>query len=361
MTAGRNPRMILDYAEDLALWRTGWAKVGLAAGLAAIAAGPFVLDGFWLLVLAYAGVAAIGAIGLNILTGYTGEVSLGHAFFLAAGAYTASVVGQQMELPLPVWLSAAMLIGLVLGALVGPFALRFRGIYLIIVTLGLVFFGEHLWRNWHSLTGGPRGISVRPPLAVGPLDFGSLSVFGTSFSRQQGLFWLIWGLVALTALLTKNLVRTRPGRAMQAIRDHDIAAEVIGISLPRYKIAVFAVSGGLAAVAGALHGTLQGHVSPHEFSLLLSIHYVAIIIVGGVGTVAGAIVGAVLLGGMQPVIQRYSAMLPFDVGTTGISIFALNQMLFGALIMAFLLFEPHGLMALWARVKTYFRSWPFSY
>ena len=212
----------------------------------------FLADDFWLSVLNYAGIAAIGAIGLNLLTGYTGQVSLGHAFFIGAGAYTAGQVGGELNLPLLLWLPAAGLLGAAVGALIGPFALRLRGNYLAIVTLGLVFLGEHLFRNLESVTGGNSGTSVTASAAIGPLDFASMSLLGDEYTLNQSWFWLIWGMVGLCALLAKNIVRTRPGRAMQAVRDRDVAAEIIGVELGRYKVGAFALSSALAAMAGAL-------------------------------------------------------------------------------------------------------------
>ena len=358
--------MVRRYEDDLRLARTWWMRAAFLALALLYLFFPFVvIEDFPLSVLNYAGIAAIGAIGLNLLTGYTGQVSLGHAFFIGAGAYSAAYIGGDLDLPLPLWLPGAALIGALVGAIIGPFALRLRGNYLAIVTLGLVFVGEYLWRNLESLTGGNNGRSVEAAATLGPLDFADISFAGEAFTFNQGYFWLIWGLVALVALLAKNIVRTRPGRAMQAVRDRDLAAEVIGVSLARYKIGAFAISSGLAAMAGALFGSYQQFVSPGEWTLFLSIQYIAIIIVGGVGTIFGAVLGALFLGGVPVLIERYSDSIPFvQSGASDdgfITVFSLNQAIFGLLIVAFLVFEPRGLAAIWLRAKAYFRSWPFSY
>jgi branched-chain amino acid transport system permease protein len=361
-----HPNMTRRYEDELRLFRTRWAKAWLAALVALWLLTPmFLVDPFWLSVLNYAGIAAVGAIGLNLLTGYTGQVSLGHAFFIGAGAYVAAAVGGDLGLPLVLWLPAAALLGAVVGALIGPFALRLRGNYLVIVTLGLVFLGEHLFRNLDSVTGGNSGTSVTAEATLGPIDFSAVTILGDQYIRQQSWFWLVWGVVAACALLAKNIVRTRPGRAIQAIRDRDVAAEIIGVELFRYKVAVFAVSSALAAIGGALYGAYQQYVSPDEWTLFLSIQYIAIIIVGGVGTVFGAVLGALFLGGLPAVIENYSESIP-GVSTTAaddgfISVFSLNQAIFGLLIVLFLMFEPRGLAAMWLRVKAYFKAWPFSY
>ena len=359
-------RMTRRYEQDLQLFRSAWSKFGLALALAVYFSLPWMLStsDFWLSVLNYAGIAAIGGIGLNLLTGYTGQVSLGHAFFIGAGAYTAGQLGGEVGLPLPLWMLCATIIGAVIGAAIGPFALRLRGNYLAIVTLGLLFLGEHLFRNLKEVTGGNGGTNIEAPLSLG-VDFANLEFAGESFSLNQGFFYLAWGVVIIVALLAKNLVRTRPGRAMQAVRDRDVAAEVIGVRLGHYKIGAFAVSSGIAALAGSLFGAYQQYVTPEEFSLFLSIQYIAIIIVGGVGTIFGSILGAIFLGGLPNLIERYSDSIPF-VATSAtddgfISVFSLNQAIFGLLIIGFLIFEPRGLAAVWLRVKAYFRAWPFSY
>jgi branched-chain amino acid transport system permease protein len=160
-------------------------------------------------------------------------------------------------------------------------------------------------------------------------------------------------------------VRTRPGRAMQAVRDRDVAAEVVGVSLARYKVGAFALSSALAALAGGMYGAYQQFVSPDEWSLFLSIQYIAIIIVGGIGTIFGSVLGALFLGGLPALIEEYSDSLPGVTTGSGddgfISVFSLNQAIFGLLIVLFLVFEPRGLAAIWLRIKAYFKTWPFSY
>jgi branched-chain amino acid transport system permease protein len=361
-----HPNLVRRYEDELRLFRGRNGKLTLAALVLLWLLIPQLVTGdFPLSILNYAGIAAIGGIGLNLLTGYTGQVSLGHAFFLGTGAYVAAQVGGELGLPLPLWLLGAAVFGGVIGALVGPFALRLRGNYLAIVTLGLVFLGEHLFRNLEDVTGGNSGTSVDAPTHVGVFDVQDASVLGTLWSPNQAWFWVIWALVALVALLVKNIVRTRPGRALQAVRDRDVAAEVIGVKLGRYKVAAFALSSALAAMAGALYGSYQQFVSPEEWSLFLSIQYIAIIIVGGVGTIFGSVLGALFLGGLPALIERYSESIP-GIATSAsddgfISVFSFNQAVFGLLIVLFLVFEPRGLAAIWLRAKAYFKSWPFSY
>jgi branched-chain amino acid transport system permease protein len=368
--ARRSPYLITDYRSDLRLFGSNWKRFGLLLMVVAFIGAPLQLDDFWLGLLGLVAVYAIGGIGLNLLTGYAGQVSLGHAFFLGVGAYSAAWFGGQQGWPLLLWLPAAALIGAALGALVGPIALRLSGQYLAIVTLGLLFIGEHFMVQWKTVTGGTRGTTVNAGLAIGPVDFAKLELFGTTFTRNQGLFWLLWAVVALVALLAKNITRTRPGRALQAIRDRDVAAEIIGVSLSRYKVAVFALSSGLAAIAGGFYGSaVQQFVSPVEFGgfqgLVFSITFIAVIIVGGMGTISGGIIGALVIGALPRITQRFADYLPFLKSTPNdsgiILVGQFNLMLFGALIIVFLLAEPLGLAALWRRITTYFKAWPFSY
>lgn len=372
--AGRNHRMVMSYADQLRLFRTPWQKVGILLALITWLVLPLHLDRKWLDVdflgvLNLAAVYAIGAIGLNLLIGYTGQVSLGHAFFMGVGGYMAAWLGDDHGIPLPVYLLAAAAAGAVLGAVIGPFALRLRGDYLVVVTVGLVFLGDHIFNIWRSVTGGPGGRSVAAGTNIGPVEIENLSAFGREFSKEQGIFWFCWFLVGVCALLAKNLVRSRPGRAMQAVRDRDLSAEVIGVSLARYKIGAFAVSSAMAAVAGVLYGVfIQGFLSPVDFGLTLSINFVAMIIIGGIGTIFGSIVGAVIITSVPRLIESNSDLGALDwllkeqtdTGF-GLQVPAFNLILFGALIVAFLIFEPRGLAAVWFRLKAYFRTWPFSY
>lgn len=356
--------MLLGHLDNVGIWRSGWRKAALTFGLLVYLLAPLMLSDFQLSIIDYAGIAAIGAIGLNVLTGYTGQISLGHGFFLGAGAYTSAYVGGELELPLPIWLLACALIGALVGLVIGPFALRLRGSYLAIITLGLVFIGQHVFENWDSVTGGLNGMNVAAPVALGPIDFADLSLAGKEFSREGGYFYLIWALVALVALLVKNLIRTRLGRAFQAVRDRDAAAEVIGVRLARTKVMSFVVSSSLAALAGGLYGSFQRFVNPEEFGLFLSIEFLAMIVVGGAATVYGPVLGALFITTVPFLIEEWSDRIPgvaTQAGESGITVFALNQALFGVLIIGFLVLEPRGLAALWMRIRTYFQAWPFSY
>lgn len=329
---------------------------------------PLVLDDdFWMTVLANAGAFAVASIGLSILTGFTGQVSLGHAALLTIGGYTVGYFGADHGWPMWAWMLAAILIGALVGVAIGPFALRLKGNYLVVVTLALVFITGYVVENWTSVTGGFDGKSVNSAsLAIGPVDFGELHIFGRDFSREQGIFYLCWIMVALTALVGRNIIRTRPGRAMRAVRDRDVAAEVIGVSNARYKIAAFAISSAMAGLGGALYAISLRFISPSNpaAELFLSIRFVAIIIVGGLGTIYGAVIGALLLGPLPELVQEFAGLFDFTIpivdrplvgdspADNGIfSAASFSEILFGVLLVVFLIFAPEGIAGMIRRLR----------
>lgn len=358
----------------------------------------------WLVVLGQALIFAIGALGLNILTGLAGQVSLGHAFFMGMGAYTAAILGGEtgrgvvgLGLPIWIWLPAAGIVAALIGILVAPTAVRVRGLYLAFVTIALVFIGDHLFRNLRNVSGGPGVGRTWPALEVRvwkeevPLLAVSSdgSWFGIDLSRQAKQYLFLLGLLILFAIFHKNIARTRLGRAFAAIRDRDIAAEIMGVDEVRYKALAFAISSFFAGVAGALLASFFGSRTPESWDLVLSVTFIAIILIGGAGTTAGAILGAFFVVMVPRLVENLSRLLGdltggegllaaianfiLKTGTTdfgligtsvigpGLSTFQLNLLLYGLLIVVFLIFEPLGLYGIWLRIRNYWKGWPFSY
>lgn len=352
------------YARDEALAATGWRRFWL--GFLAVVAllFPFAASRFWLTVINFAAIAAIGALGLNVLSGYTGQVSLGHAFFLGVGAYTAGYLGGNLHWPFWAWVPAAGVIAAGCGALVGPTALRLKGLYLAIVTLGLVFLGNHIFNTASALTGGPAGRSIPAP-EIGELSFATGGELGPlTLSRDQLFYFLIVPLLALAVLFVANVVRMRPGRAFRAVRDRELVAEIIGIGLARTKVGAFVLSAFLTGVAGGLLASYLRYVIPDYWDLFLSINYVAMIIIGGIGTILGSLLGAAFVVTLPRIIETFSDRIPFlehGAGQGGITVHDFNAVLFGVLIIVFLVFEPEGLAGIYRRVQTYFRAWPFTF
>lgn len=297
--------------------RRRWGMAAAVAAAVVYVVLPLRVSDYGLSVLNLAGIAAVGALGLNLLTGYTGQLSLGHAAFLGAGAYTAAATG---DLSLPVAVVAAGAVGAVLGLAVSPIAVRLRGHTVAVATLALVFVGQHVFRNWTSVTGGNAGRSDLPsPPAVLP---------GT---REQAWFWLVWAVVAVTVWALGNVVRGRPGRAMVAVRSSEQAAAVAGVDVARTKVLAFVASSVLAAVAGALYGSYKQHVGPDDWGLLVSIQYLAMVLLGGMGTVAGPVLGALFVTALPRVVEEVVHTGPTSTVTDA----QVTQILFGFLIVSF--------------------------
>jgi branched-chain amino acid transport system permease protein len=351
-TAARLPA---DYQRGLTLCRGLIQRLALGVFLVAIIAVPLNLtNAFWLSILNIAGVFAVGTIGMNLLSGYAGQISIGHAFFLSVGAYTAIALGGNHGWPLALWLPASALAGAVVGGIVGPLALRLRGPYLVIVSLGLVFTGIYIFKNWRSVSGGPGGVAVDLPLTLGPVDFNQIEIGNTMYRRDQSLAVLVWAVVAVALLVVRNVARSRSGRAMQAVRDNELAAELVGVSLMGAKVAAFVVSGALAAVSGALYATLVQFVSPEAFGLSLSVQFVTFAVVGGLAATWGPVLGALVVGLIPQMVDRYAESIPFVEGGAGssgvgLTVAEFSHLAYGGLLVIFLMTEPAGLVALGRR------------
>lgn len=362
------PDLYTAYKQDMALLNTPgkrnatvallvlvvWAGLGMPNDLVALAATG----------MAY----AIGSIGMNIVTGYAGQVSLGHAFFVGIGIYTAAVMSGDPDANVlgfgitfaPLWIFAAGVVAAVFGVIVAPLALRLKGLYLAIVTLGLVFLGDHIFREWISVTGG---FGVGRPAAVASFGFGRYDVDGELFgliflTKNQRMYFLIFVTLIIMGVIGRNIARSDLGRAFSAIRDRDVAAEVIGVNLTRGKVLAFTISSFYAGVCGALLFTIAGFVEPGSLSLLLSVRFLVMILVGGVATISGSIMGAMFIATLPRISFELAELLPTAIG---LNEQILEGILSGLLIIVFLIVEPRGLFGIWFRVRNYFKAWPFSY
>ena len=338
-----------SYRADLALRHTRVEYVRLALAFALVVVLPYVVSPFWLNVLCQIGIAAIGAIGLNILVGYTGQISLGQGGFLAVGAYSAGVVATKSELSPLVGVLVAVLVTAAVGAFFGLPALRLKGLYLAIATLASQQIIVWLIIHWDWVTGGVDALVVEP-----------VEIFGWTITGDSQWYWVIMGLAALAAITATNLFRTGVGRAFIAIRDHDIAAEVIGVDPARYKILAFAVSSAYVGLAGALTAYWTQVLIWDRFTLDTSIRYLAMIIVGGLGSVSGAVYGAAFMIAVPAYLDQLSLKVSSD-SFLAQDLPAIKLLIFGLTIVLFLVFEPKGLARIWERMKDYFRLWPFRY
>jgi branched-chain amino acid transport system permease protein len=412
------PNMFTSYEQEAQMMPTWTKKAVLGLFVLVLFLMPFDLpvinqlpfirflgDPEWIRITSQVLVIAIAALGLNVLTGVAGQVSLGHAFFMGVGACTAALVGGEGNsqvwgwgLPIWIWLPASGIIAALVGIIVSPVAVRLRGLYLAIVTLGLVFVGIHLGNtSWGRKIAGPPSLGrefqtfdIRlwkedPPL-VDMTNESTWLWFDVDGPQKTYLFFLLLAIVFV--VVAKNIQRTRTGRALQAIRDRDIAAEVMGVPEFRYKLIAFAVSSFFAGIAGALFSGLAGQLLSDNFNLFFSVEFIAILLIGGAGTVSGTLIGAFFVIMTPRFVEEFTSWLDdaeggvagaisdvlltsgddFGVISTGIetagwplSVFDWNVVLFGVLIIVFLIFEPLGLYGIWARIRNYWKAWPFSY
>jgi branched-chain amino acid transport system permease protein len=343
----------LSYDSELRLRHTRAQKARLAAAVAALVALPWMLDNYWLSIVNIIGIAVVGAVGLNILVGFTGQISLGQGGFLAVGAFTSALLSGRAGLPLPLSVLAAILVTAAAGAVVGLPALRLKGLYLAIATLASQQIIEFVIRRWGWLTGGQ-----------GFLDVRRLGIFGWVVPRKSFelvWYWVILVVAALGVMAGRNLFRSALGRSFMAVRDQDIAAATIGVNLTRAKLTAFAVSSGYVGLAGALTAHYTEIVTWERYTLDVSIQYLAMIIVGGLGSIAGSVYGAAFILLLPPLIAELAGALRERAPFLADQLPAVQVAAVGLVIVLFLLFEPRGLDRLWRRVLEYFRCWPFRY
>jgi branched-chain amino acid transport system permease protein len=424
MALGR-PLLRTAYSQDVAIFPTWFQRIGvslLGAYLFLQVFAPFgsvsLINFFGERPFTNMMIFAIAALGINILVGVTGQVSLGHAFFMGVGAYAAVVMGGESkgdflqlgdgavwgwDLPIWIWLPMSGFVAAAVGVLVAPAAMKVRGLYLAIVTIGLVFIGQHLGRAMSFIAGDPESGRNWPDLHIELWREGAegeafiaLDEDGTWFgflevTEEQKTYFFILALLLLMIWLAKNLQRSRTGRALQAIRDRDVAAEVMGVPERKYKTIGFAISSFYAGIGGALLAAFTGRLGPPVWSLVLSVEFIAILLIGGAGTIAGTLMGTFFVELLPEVVEKATEWLttktegggimqlfaellistgpgnfgPIAATTTSpgwsMSAFQWNLVIYGVLVVVFLIFEPLGLYGIWIRIRNYWKGWPFSY
>jgi branched-chain amino acid transport system permease protein len=332
-----------SYAQDIALAKHGGHVFWYSLLGAALIAAPWVLPEYWLAQLTFVLIYGIVGLGLMLLAGFTGQFSIGHAAFLGTGAYTQAVL-TNLGVPFPLALAAAAALSAAVGVVVGLPALRVKGIYLGIATLAFGFIVEEVFARWESVTGGNSGLHVKAPALFG-LDLGS-----------SESFYLVCLLIAvLCTLAILNLLRAPTGRVFVAIRDSEVSAQSMGIHLARYKTLSFAISAALAGLGGALYAHKLSFISPDQFSILQSIDLLLLVVIGGLGSVHGAFLGAIFLIAMPQLIALGKDWLPPVVGQAP----GLQGLVYGLVLIAFVLFEPLGLYGRWLKIRTWLQLFPF--
>ena len=335
-----------SYLSDAALFDSRTQKAWLVVLAAALVLFPFMAGSYWLYLACLVSINVASASGLNILTGYTGLVSLGQAAFMGLGAYTVAVMQIQLGTPFLLNILAGGFVAMLGGLLVGIPSLRVKGLYLAIVTIAATFIAHFLFANF-ALTGGTTGLTVPPA-----------QLFGMLLDTSFRLYWVIVPITVLMLLGSANLFRTRVGRAFIAIRDRDISAEVLGIPLLRTKLLSFGLSSFYAGLAGGLWAYFFRVVTPESFPLSMSIFFLAAIIVGGMGTQLGAVLGAIFMTLVPEILKVIVDLMP---GGESLTVFLspVRTIVFGLLIIGFLVFEPQGLAEVWRRIRRFFHQWPF--
>ena len=348
-----------SYESDFQLRPTSWQRYRLALVFVFIAVFPMIAGVRELRIMNTVLIAAVGAIGLNILVGYTGQISLGQGAFLAVGAYSTGLLMTYYDMP---WIIAGILaafITAIFGAVFGIPSLRLKGLYLAVATLAAQQIVSWVTRGWDGIDGTMDGEARE-------LSQPDVILFGNKLNDSEITFYFVAVIVLIiTAFVTTNLFRTHIGRAFIAIRDQDIAAEVMGVNVFFYKLVAFATSSFFVGLAGALVAFHSTNLSFERFTIEVSIEYLAMIIIGGLGSVSGAIYGAAFIK-ILPEILKELGNTVIDLNVVSAADFDLylpfiRRAVFGLSIIVALIFEPEGIVKLWSDIKAYFRLWPFSY
>jgi branched-chain amino acid transport system permease protein len=332
-----------NYGQDVDLAKHNGQIFWYGLLMLLLVAAPWLFAEYWLAQLTFVLIYAIVGLGLMLLAGFTGLFSIGHAAFLGVGAYTQAVF-VNMGVPFPIALLLAALLSAAVGVVVGLPALRVKGIYLGIATLSFGFIVVEVLARWESVTGGNSGIHVKKP-----------NLFGVSVDSASGFYFLCLVVTVLATLGILNLLRSPTGRAFVAIRDSEISAQSMGIHLARYKTLSFSISAALAGIGGALYAHKLTFISPDQFDILQSIDLLLMVVIGGLGSVHGAFLGAIFLISMPQVISLTKDYLPAAVGQAP----GLQGLVYGVVLIAFVLFEPLGLYGRWLKVRTYLQLFPF--
>ncbi len=332
-----------DYNQDIRLAKHGGHVFWYGLLVLFLLVAPWVIQEYWLAQLTFVLIYAIVGLGLMLLAGFTGLFSLGHAAFLGVGAYTQAIM-VNAGIPFPLAIACAGLLSAAVGMVVGLPALRVKGIYLGMATLAFGFIVEEGIARWESVTGGNAGLSVNPP-AIGSWSLDSTNEF----------YFLCLVITIGATLGIVNLMRSSTGRAFVAIRDSEISAQSMGIHLARYKTMSFGISAALAGIGGALYAHKIQFLSPEQFSIIQSIDLLLMVVIGGLGSIHGAFLGAIFLIVMPQLIAVAKDYLPTAIGqATG-----LQGTVYGLMLIIFVLFEPMGLYGRWLKIRTYFQLFPF--
>ncbi|MCK9512243.1 MAG: branched-chain amino acid ABC transporter permease [Pigmentiphaga sp.] len=332
-----------SYDQDIALAKHGGHYVWYSLLLAFLIGAPWLLPEYWLSQLSFVLIFSIIAVGLMLLVGFTGQFSIGHAAFMGVGAYTEAYLILR-GWPLPLSLLCSLSLSAAVGVVIGLPALRVKGLYLAIATLSFGFIVEEVLARWESVTGGNAGLWVPAP-----------ELFGISLESTAGLYGICLALTVASTLIVLNILRSPTGRAFVAIRDSEISAQSMGIHLARYKLLAFAISAALAGLGGALYAHKMQFITPEQFSLVQSIDLILMVVIGGLGYIHGAFLGAIFLIGMPQLIALAKDYLPDAIAYAP----GLQSVVYGVVLIGFVILEPTGLYGRWLKIRTWLEIYPF--
>ena len=342
-----------------------WALFGLINSLYLL----MTFDNVWLFLITLAMMTTIGAWGLNIVSGFAGQISLAHGAFIGIGTYTAFVLGGKIGssvlsygLDMAIWLPLSGLVPMLFGIIISPVTSKLKGLNLGLFSIGIVYFALHMFQNFRSVTGGSGLGRKSPDFILFGFNFeNGLTILNLNVNEGQLIALFTLFILILSGFGVKNIARTKTGRAFFSIRDRDIAAEAIGVDLLRYKGIAYAISSFYAGICGALLFTFTGGVEPNQFNFVYSVTFIAIVIIGGAGTVLGPLFGSFFFILMPTIIQESIHFFGLFEGGALLNLAQIERLVFGAFIIIFLIFEPRGLWGIWFRLRNYFKAWPFSY
>ncbi|WP_067516237.1 branched-chain amino acid ABC transporter permease [Endozoicomonas ascidiicola] len=343
-----------SYKADNQIFETSTIRWLVVATVIALCFAPLILDAYFLTLFIQVAYLGIAALGLNILVGFTGQISLGHGAFFGFGAFASAWLNN--EFGIPVWLAIPLAgwLTMVVGMIFGSPAARIKGLYLAIATLAAQFIIEDFFARAEWFSGGSYGAAAEP-----------VSIFGYTLDSDQSFFYIALFALVFMYLWGTNLMRSRDGRAFVAVRDHYLSAEIMGINLNWYRLLSFGVSSFFAGIGGALYGHYLGYVSAEGFTLMMSIQFLAMIIIGGLGSVFGALLGTIFIVLLPEVLESVVALIAgtglLPAGSVAESMAYFKEMAVGLVIILFLVFEPQGLAHRWRQIKAYWKFYPFAY
>ena len=343
-----------SYKQDNTIFETKTIKRMAIMAIALLCAAPYLVDAYYLTLFIQISYLGIAALGLNILVGYTGQISLGHGAFFGFGAFASAWLNVSFGIPVVLCIPLAGFLTMGVGMIFGLPASRIKGLYLAIATLAAQFILEDFFARANWFSGGSYGSSADP-----------ISLFGFAFNTDESFFYIALFALVFMYIWGCNLMRSREGRAFIAVRDHYLSAEIMGIKLNKYRLLSFGVSSFYAGIGGALYAHYLGYVSAEGFTLFMSIQFLAMIIIGGLGSIKGTLMGVVFMVFLPEALESGVGLMKMtewgNIPMVVDGLAYIKEMAIGLVIILFLIFEPEGMAHRWAQIKNYWKFYPFSY